>query len=142
MNAALANFAQVANLDLGAELQTAQVLADASLIDDLLNNLIDNALKYTPAGGRVTVSSGLREGRPYVSVEDNGPGIPAADRERVRQRFYRLPNSPGHGSGLGLAIVEEIARLYEAELLIESGEGGAGARLTVWFPAAGGTQLR
>jgi two-component system sensor histidine kinase TctE len=124
------------NIDLGAELEAAEVLADASLIDDLLGNLIDNALKYTPPGGRVTVSSGRRDGKAFLSVEDNGPGIPEADRQRVRQRFYRLPNSPGHGSGLGLAIVEEIARLYEGELLIESAAVGPGARLEVRFPGA------
>ena len=72
-------------------------------------------LKYTPAGGSVTVSAGLHERQgPSSRVEDTGPGIPEAERQRVRQRFYRLPNSPGHGSGLGLAIVDEIARLYGA----------------------------
>ena len=95
--------------DLGADLQAAIVLADASLLDDLLSNLVDNALKYTPAGGSVTVYAGERDGHPYLAVEDSGPGIPEADRQKVRQRFLRLPNSPGHGSGLGLAIVEEIA---------------------------------
>jgi len=54
-------------------------------------------------------------------VEDTGPGIPEADRQRVRQRFYRLPNSPGTGSGLGLAIVEEVARLYGASVSIGTG---------------------
>jgi two-component system sensor histidine kinase TctE len=123
------------NIDLGAELQPASVSADPSLLDDLLSNLVDNALKYTPTGGSVTVSSGVAADRPYLSVEDTGPGIPEADRQRVRQRFYRLPNSVGHGSGLGLAIVEEIAGLYDAEVDIESGADQRGTKVIVRFPA-------
>lgn len=121
-------------IDLGADLRPATVAADASLLDDLLSNLVDNALKYTPPGGSVTVSVGDRGGKPCLQVEDTGPGIPEAERKRVRQRFYRLPNSPGHGSGLGLAIVEEIAGLYGATLSIESGTGGAGTRVSIAFP--------
>ena len=90
-----------ANIDLGIEVTPVSIQADPALIDDLINNLVDNALKYTPEGGRVTVSTGREGGRPYLTVEDTGPGIPVEDRQRVRQRFYRLPNSPGHGSGLG-----------------------------------------
>jgi two-component system sensor histidine kinase TctE len=66
-------------------------------------------------------------------VEDTGPGIPETDHHRVRQRFYRLPNSPGHGSGLGLAIVDEIARLYEATVSIGTGANGRGTRVLVQF---------
>ena len=123
-----------ADIDLGAELEPAGVSADPTLLDDLISNLIDNALKYTPRGGRVTVASGQRQGRAFLSVEDNGPGIPLPDRQRVRQRYVRLPNSPGHGSGLGLAIVEDIARLYEAELSIETGSEGAGTKVSILFP--------
>ena len=82
------------NIDLGVELQPATLVADPSLLDDLLNNLVDNALKYTPPGGRVTVSVTTQHGRVALAVEDSGPGIPEAERQRVRQRFYRLPNSP------------------------------------------------
>ncbi|MGO8828527.1 MAG: sensor histidine kinase [Steroidobacteraceae bacterium] len=122
------------NIDLGAETQAVSILADPSLLDDLLSNLVDNALKYTPAGGTVTVSAGARDGKPYIAVEDTGPGIPESDRERVRQRFYRLPNSPGHGSGLGLAIVDEIAKLYGASLSIGSGQSGVGTKVMLQFP--------
>ncbi len=122
------------DIDLGVETQAAPWVGDASLIDDLVSNLVDNALKYTPRGGRVTVATGLRAGRPYVQVEDTGPGIPAAERPRVRQRFYRSPNSPGHGSGLGLAIVDEITRLYGGSFSLESGEDGRGLRAVVQFP--------
>ncbi|MGO9715743.1 MAG: ATP-binding protein [Steroidobacteraceae bacterium] len=122
------------NIDLGVEAQPVSILADPSLLDDLLSNLVDNALKYTPEGGSVTVSAGELGGKPYVAVEDTGPGIPQSERERVRQRFYRLPNSAGHGSGLGLAIVEEIARNYGAAVAIGSGAQGRGTRVVVQFP--------
>jgi two-component system sensor histidine kinase TctE len=123
-----------AGIDLGADIQPATILADPSLLDDMLSNLVDNALKYTPAGGIVTVTVGERTGRPYVAVEDTGPGIPEQERERVRQRFYRMPNSPSYGSGLGLAIVDEIAGLYHAELTIAAGTGGRGTTASVQFP--------
>ena len=121
-------------IDLGIDVQPASILADPALLDDALSNLVDNALKYTPAGGSVTVSAGQTGGRPYLAVEDTGPGIPESERQRARQRFYRLANSPGHGSGLGLAIVDEIAKLYGASLSIGSRAGGAGARVSLQFP--------
>ncbi len=124
-------------IDLGVDLKPATLLADPALIDDLCANLVDNALKYTPAGGTVTVSTGEAAGRPFLVVEDSGPGIPVAERQRVRQRFYRLPHTPGHGSGLGLAIVDEIATLYDATLSIDSGAAGSGTRVTVQFANPG-----
>jgi two-component system sensor histidine kinase TctE len=125
--------ALAAEIDLGAEVQPASMTADSSLLDDLLSNLVDNALKYTPRGGTVTVSAGQRHGKPFIAVEDTGRGIPPSERQHVRQRFYRLPDSPGHGSGLGLAIVEEIARLYEGTLSIDAGSNGTGTRVAVEF---------
>ena len=122
------------NIDLGVDVLAVTILADPSLLDDLLSNLVSNALKYTPSGGSVTVSTGFLKGNPFLAVEDTGPGIPPEERQRVRQRFYRLPNSPGHGSGLGLAIVDEIAGLYEAILTIGPGSNGAGTRVLVQFP--------
>ena len=123
-----------ASIDIGVEARPVTVHADPSLLDDMLSNLVDNALKYTPAGGSVTVSAGTQNGRPFLAVEDTGLGIPEAERQRVRQRFYRLPNSPGHGSGLGLAIVEEIARLYGASVSIGAGAKNAGTKIVVLFP--------
>jgi two-component system sensor histidine kinase TctE len=125
-----------ARLDLGADLDAASVAGSAWLIEDLLGNLIDNALHYTPSGGRVTVRCGGGQSEPYLEVEDDGPGIPEAERGRVRQRFYRLPGSQGHGCGLGLAIVEEIARLHRAAVTIDAGAGGHGTKIRVQFPAA------
>jgi two-component system sensor histidine kinase TctE len=125
-----------ATIDLGVDATSTPIQADPSLLDDLLSNLVDNALKYTPAGGAVTVSAGRVAGRPCLAVTDTGPGIPEKERAHVRERFYRLPNSPGHGSGLGLAIVDEIARLNDAALTIESGPQGKGTRISVIFPLA------
>lgn len=125
--------ALVANIDLGVETERVSITADASLIDDLLSNLVDNALKYTPQGGRVTVRVSAPNQQALIVVEDTGPGIPEQERQRVRQRFYRLPNSPGHGSGLGLAIVDEIAHLYGATLSIGATVQG-GTRISVQFP--------
>ena len=123
-----------AGLDLGADAQEAQVTGDAWLLEDLLGNLIDNALKYTPAGGHVTVRSGVDDGHPFLEVEDDGPGIAESERLRVRERFYRLPGSPGSGCGLGLAIVDEIARAHDASFTIGVPPAGHGTRMRIRFP--------
>jgi two-component system sensor histidine kinase TctE len=128
--------AVAAGLDLGADAQAAQVNGDAWLLEDLLGNLIDNALKYTPSGGHVTVRSGIDQGHPILEVEDDGPGIAEAERLRVRERFYRLPGSPGTGCGLGLAIVDEIARAHDASFTIGVPSAGRGTRMRIRFPAA------
>jgi two-component system sensor histidine kinase TctE len=122
-------------LDLGAECSPASIEANARLLDDLLGNLMDNALKYTPSGGRVTVRCGYEAGLPYMEVEDDGPGIPESERSRVRERFYRLPGSAPGGCGLGLAIVDEICQQHNARLLIETGTGARGVKIRVLFPA-------
>jgi len=123
-----------AGLDLGADAQAAQVTGDAWLLEDLLGNLIDNALKYTPSGGHVTVRSGIEDGHPFLEVEDDGPGIAESERLRVRERFYRLPGSPGSGCGLGLAIVDEIARAHDASFTIGVASQGRGTRMRIRFP--------
>jgi two-component system, OmpR family, sensor histidine kinase TctE len=128
--------AVAAGQDLGADAQAAQVTGDAWLLEDLLGNLLDNALKYTPAGGRITVRSGVDQGHPYLEVEDDGPGIAESERLRVRERFYRLPGSPGTGCGLGLAIVDEIARAHNAAFSIGVPALGRGTRMRIRFPLA------
>ena len=121
-------------IDLGAEAQAVQVTGAGSLLEDLLGNLVDNALKYTPRGGRVTVRCGQGAGgAPFVEIEDDGPGIPESERSRVRERFYRRPGSSGDGCGLGLAIVDEIARLHGAQFSIDSGANGLGSRMRIAF---------
>jgi two-component system sensor histidine kinase TctE len=121
------------DIDLGFELAPAQVEGDRFLLRDLVDNLVDNALRYTPRGGRVTVGCGAApHGGSVLRVEDNGPGIPAHLREQVFERFVRLDEGT-HGSGLGLAIVRDIASLHGAELALREAEGG-GAVFTVAFP--------
>ena len=103
---------------------------------ELLDNLLDNALRYTPGGRAVTVRCGVHLGRPYLSVEDTGPGIPEAAHGRVLERFYRIQGTPGDGAGLGLAIVNEVAQKHQATLQIESPDGsGSGTRIVIRFPA-------
>jgi two-component system sensor histidine kinase TctE len=121
-------------IDLGFELDDVQVSGDALLLREALGNLIHNALEYAPAGGRVTVRTGTRSRGAFLEVEDDGPGIPAAEREQVLERFYRVPGTPGTGSGLGLAIVREIALAHGARLEIGEGEGGRGCKVGLTFP--------
>jgi two-component system sensor histidine kinase TctE len=123
-------------IDLGADCQPAQVEGVYWQLHELLVNLVDNAIRHAPAGGQVTVRCGTEEaGVPFLEVEDDGPGIPPDERERVRERFYH-GGGDAQGSGLGLAIVEEIARAHRARLLILDGAAG-GARMRVEFPASG-----
>jgi two-component system sensor histidine kinase TctE len=126
------------DLDLGFDLEEARVHGDAFLMREALANLVHNSLEHTPAGGHVTVRTVVRgeDGRPVLEVEDDGPGIPPDEHERVLERFYRIPGTAGTGSGLGLAIVREIAALHGAQ--IEIGEprgGGRGCRVSLIFPA-------
>lgn len=121
--------------DLGADTRPAEVSGIPRLLEDLLGNLVDNALSYTPQGSRITVRCGVADGSAFLEVEDDGPGIPEAERARVRERFYRIPGTPGHGCGLGLAIVEEISRLHDATVSLEAGAAGRGVQVRVRFPA-------
>ncbi|MGV2740239.1 sensor histidine kinase, partial [Salmonella enterica] len=103
-------------IDLGFEMPepVPAVQADPGLLEEALSNLIDNALKYTPEGGCVTVRVAASDGVVVLSVADDGPGIPAEDLPRVTERFFRAGNTQGSGSGLGLAIVAAIARRHGA----------------------------
>lgn len=123
------------DIDLEFETTRAPVRASRWLIRELAANLIENAIVYTPRGGQVTVRCGVNEQVSFLEVEDSGPGIPLAERERVFERFYRMPNSRGDGSGLGLAIVKEIARAHAATIALTEPPAG-GTRFTVTFRAA------
>ncbi len=129
------------DLDLGFELSSATLIGDARLLRDLIDNLIENAIRYTPDGGQITVRTEIADEQAVLTVEDNGPGIAAAERERVFQRFYRTPGTEGDGSGLGLAIVHEIVNAHGASVSVGTGvDGGAGrpgTRIVVRFAAAG-----
>jgi len=101
----------------------------------LLNNLVDNALRYTPSGGRVDVLAGVADGHPFLRVRDNGPGVAECDRPRLFDRFYRPDGNTVWGCGLGLSIVRNVAELHNARILLDENEGG-GFMVTVVFPAA------
>ncbi|MCB1778346.1 MAG: HAMP domain-containing histidine kinase, partial [Candidatus Competibacteraceae bacterium] len=100
----------------------------------LLGNLVDNALRYTPAGGRVDVQVRQVGAEAVLSVTDTGFGIPVEERERVFDRFYRGPQATTPGSGLGLAIVKRIADRYRARVDLSTGESGSGLCVTVRMP--------
>lgn len=121
-------------IDLGFETDAkpAQTAGNALLLRELLRNLIDNAIKYTPAGGHVTVRV-LGGEAPLIEVEDDGVGIAEADRARVFERFYRVLESGIEGSGLGLPICREIAQTHGAEIRLANGTSGKGTRVTVIF---------
>lgn len=116
--------------------EPAQVAGAEEALRTLLGNLVDNAIRYTPAGGRVTVDAFTEDARAILAVTDTGPGIPPEERQRVFDRFYRLPGSGAQGSGLGLAIVRQIADAHRAEIELGEGEAGRGLRVTVRFPAS------
>jgi two-component system sensor histidine kinase TctE len=120
--------AALKNIDIGFDLSPATISGDRFLLRDLIDNLIDNAVRYTPPDGAVTVT--VRPG--LLMVEDNGPGIPAARREQVFNRYVRLDDKT-HGSGLGLAIVRDIAAVHGAKLTISDPPGGQGALFSVKF---------
>ncbi|MEO8024277.1 ATP-binding protein [Polaromonas sp.] len=103
----------------------------------LLRNLLDNAVKYTPAGGRVDVSLHLQKERTVLVVEDSGPGIAPDELPRVFDRFFRAGNATAEtGSGLGLAIVKVIADRHSATLKLDRSERLGGLRVAVLFPPA------
>ena len=128
-------------LDLGGDARPVAVTGVEWLLRELLDNLLDNALKYTPRGGTVTLRSGKLPSGAFLEIEDDGPGIPAQDRSRAAQRFQRAPGATGGGSGLGLAIVGDIAALHGARLSIGAGAEGRGTRIRVEFTGRGGTAL-
>ncbi|WP_024300997.1 sensor histidine kinase [Pseudogulbenkiania sp. MAI-1] len=109
------------DIDLGLEGGEAPltIAGHAGLLRELLANLLDNAIQYTPAGGEVTVTLQAGPGEAWLRVSDNGPGIPPAERERVFERFYRgSAENKGKGCGLGLAIVQEIARRHRTTVTL------------------------
>jgi two-component system sensor histidine kinase TctE len=124
-------------IELSADAQSAIVFADPPLMEELLGNLLDNALNHTPEGGEITIHSGCDGDRPVLILDDTGPGIALPERKRVLERFYRSPGSRGTGTGLGLAIVDEIARLYGATLSIETPPNGLGTRVRIQWLAPG-----
>ncbi|CAN7210252.1 ATP-binding protein [Caballeronia sp. dw_19] len=139
--------AQQRGVDLGIEAnEPATISGDANALRVMFNNLIDNATKYTPDGGRVDVCLQVDNGTPTVEIADTGPGIPADERERVFDRFYRAGMGASRartdvaGSGLGLAIVRRIAMQHDAKVSLAESKSG-GLLVSIQFKSALNTPL-
>lgn len=128
-------------IDLGFDLTPTPITGSSLHLQELLGNLIDNALRHTPSGGSITV--GCRpdtiNGVAELWVEDSGPGVDEHTRDKVFERFWRAPDSPGDGCGLGLAIVQEIVNLHTGHISVERSSTLGGACFRVIFPLAGET---
>jgi two-component system sensor histidine kinase TctE len=111
------------------------VKGDEFLLREMLGNLIDNAIRYTPRGGRVTVRMAHSGDTVEIGVEDNGPGIPETEREAVLERFHRVLGTGVEGCGLGLAIVREIALRHGGHIRLLAGPGNLGTLAQVMLPA-------
>jgi two-component system OmpR family sensor kinase len=129
-------YAESKAIDLGLEegLQPVMVRGNAEGLSVLLNNLVDNALRYTQAGGRVDVLAGMENGRPVLRVRDNGPGVPEQERSRLFDRFYRPDGNAVWGCGLGMSIVKSVADVHAADVLLGDSTPGGGLTVSVVFP--------
>lgn len=125
-------------IDLGIQREAVSLVGDPTLLQELISNLMDNALKYTPAGGSVTLHcSPAPDGRNIeIEVADTGPGIPESVREQVFERFYRHTGTTVGGSGLGLPIAREIVRCHGGHITLASGAHGHGTVVRVSLPAS------
>jgi two-component system sensor histidine kinase TctE len=121
-------------IDLGLDVERAQVMGHEWLLRELLANLVDNAIKYSHEGSTVTIRCGRRDAVAVLEVEDDGPGVAPAERPRILERFYRVQGTQGEGNGLGLAIAEEIARVHHSHLQLQPGTAGRGLKVTLAFP--------
>lgn len=119
------------HIDLGFDLQPVAVVGDAHLLHEMIENLMDNAIRHTPDGGTITVTVGALAGRAVVRIDDSGPGVAPADRDAVFVRFNQAGTSPG--SGLGLSIVKKIAGRHGGDVSLAVSPAG-GARFTVDLP--------
>jgi two-component system OmpR family sensor kinase len=134
--AQIAPLAGAKGIDLGLErLDPVAVVGEHAALRTMLSNLLDNAVKYTPQGGRVDVEVRGEDAHAVVEVRDSGPGIPAAERERVFDRFYRVPGSAQTGSGLGLAIARRIASAHGGAIELDDA-AVTGLRVRVRLPRA------
>lgn len=124
------------NIDFGfdTEISEFNMRGDGLLLTEMMNNLLDNALRYTREDGHVTVRIKLADGELQISIEDDGIGIPAEQREAVFERFYRVLGTGQTGCGLGLAIVREIAARHGGRVHADAGERGRGSVFSLVFP--------
>jgi two-component system OmpR family sensor kinase len=130
--------AEAKGIDLGLESRPpvtpediCNVSADPHGLNTLLNNLLDNAIRYTPAGGKIDLVLTRTRDAVGFEVVDNGPGIPEADLERVLDRFFRGDHAQGTGSGLGLSIAARIAQRQGLTFTLRNNPGGRGLTAAV-----------
>lgn len=119
-------------LTLSAQDTPVEINGDRDLLGAAARNLIDNALRYTPEHGEITVSASIEHGEPLLTIIDNGPGVPDAELPHLVERFYRGRDVNAEGSGLGLAIVHRIAELHGARLEVENLSGGGFSARLRW----------
>ena len=126
--------ADARRIDLGiGRLDSVSIRGNREALATLIRNLVDNAIRHTPEGGVVDVTLERDERHARLRVTDSGPGIAPSERERVFDRFYRVPGTPAMGSGLGLAIVRTIASQHGARVSLGSGSDNRGLVVTIEF---------
>ena len=114
--------------------QSEFVNGDEEALRILIGNLVDNAIRYTPEGGKVDVTLSNDSNNVILKVEDSGPGIPIEDREKIFERFHRISGNDVQGTGLGLAIVKQIVQRHGAVVEVETGKNGTGTIFDIKFP--------
>jgi two-component system sensor histidine kinase QseC len=123
-------------IEFEADLNCPKIKGNATAIDILIRNLIDNSIRYSYENSHIYVHVYGMQDKVVLEIRDEGPGIPKAKKEKVFERFYRIDNlTPFHGTGLGLAIVKQIANLHQAQISLESPIEGTGVIFRVFFPS-------
>lgn len=135
----LAPLAAQKNIELkAASDKPAVAIANEDALRLLMNNLCDNAMRYTPADGHIEIRTYIRDSKAFIEVCDDGPGVPETERERIFERFYRAEGTKTiPGTGLGLAIVRRVAELHGGTPSLDAGLNGKGVCFRISFPVAG-----
>ena len=126
------------NIDLGADCESTEICVDETEIYTLIKTLLENAILYTPENGRVDLTAKIENRGLRIEIEDNGPGIPPEERDRVFDPFYRVLGTGTEGSGLGLSIAKTIAERYGGTIsLSDSPNFKHGLKVSIWLPQEG-----
>ena len=133
----LAPIAQQKNITISAKVESARIDGMEDAVRLMVTNLTDNAIRYTPEGGRIEIRTRFCDGLSTIEILDNGPGIAPEERQRVFDRFYRALGTKTAGTGLGLAIVKRIVDIHHGTITIEDGLDGRGTCFRLTFPPLG-----